>query len=131
MIQSALEPAVAFVTQMLMTAARLSHVGDLPGLLTKVPHPVLISGHCLAIAGMTKQSYSGRLMSYVLVCVFGLGATTDARCSLTFLLFNLSRVYCWLSVVIYSQTISWGPKLQVCSSPVTRRCSSGPCHGGW
>lgn len=67
MIHSALQPAVAFVTQMLMTAARLSHVGELPGLLTKIPHPVLISGHCLAVAGMTKQSYSGRLISYVLV----------------------------------------------------------------
>ena len=98
MIQSSLEPVVAFVTQMLMTAARLSHVGELPGLLTKIPHPVLICGHCLAIAGMTKQSYSGRLMSYVLVRGLGFGTTSLARRSVLSLFFTLSRVYCWLLV---------------------------------
>lgn len=79
MINAALEPALAFLTQMLMTAARLTHIGELPVLLTKVPHPVLISGHCLAIAGMTKQSYSGRLISYVLVRAVGLGTTVVSR----------------------------------------------------
>jgi len=62
-----IQPAVAFATDLLKTSARLSHVGDVPGLLTKIPYPVLLTGHCLAISGLSKDSSSGRLMNFVVV----------------------------------------------------------------
>jgi hypothetical protein len=104
MIQSSLEPVVAFVTQMLMTAARLSHVGELPGLLTKIPHPVLISGHCLAIAGMTKQSYSGRLMSYVLGLLLAFGGNLMSN---YFLGTQASSVLFTSNQAVLIWTVSW------------------------
>jgi len=62
-----IQPAVAFVTDLLKTSAKLSHVGDVPGLLTKVPYPVLLTGHCLAVSGLSKDLSSGRLLSFVVV----------------------------------------------------------------
>ena len=67
MMMSTLEPLVAFVTTLLKTTAQVSRVGQLPELVSMVPFTVLLVGHCLAVAGFTKNAYSGRLLSYVLV----------------------------------------------------------------
>jgi len=68
-----IQPAVAFVTDLLKTSAKLSHVGDVPGLLTKVPYPVLLTGHCLAVSGLSKDLSSGRLLSFVVGFMLAFG----------------------------------------------------------
>ena len=62
-----IEPGLALLTQLLKTVATMSHIGQVPELVAKVPTTLLLVGHCLAIAGMTKNAYSGKLMGYVMV----------------------------------------------------------------
>ncbi len=92
MIAQQLAPVLAFVTQLLSTAAAVSRIGAVPALIAKVPGAwcrssnfakfrlpvshlprspfaavnVLLYGHCLSVAGMSKTN--GGLSSYVLVC---------------------------------------------------------------
>ena len=67
MMMTTLDHVVALVTKALMRMAALSRIGTVPGLIASIPLTVLLTGHCLAVAGMTKKAYSGRFMSYILV----------------------------------------------------------------
>jgi len=67
MIAQTLAPAVELLVSVLKSFAALSRVGALPGLVAKVPVSLLLAGHCLAVAGMTKGAHGGRIASYVLV----------------------------------------------------------------
>lgn len=66
MATTSLTNAVGFVSNVLSSAADVAHIGDVPTLTSTIPFRVLLLGHCLAIAGMTRGRYPGsQLLSFV------------------------------------------------------------------
>jgi hypothetical protein len=77
----ALQPAVEILVSVLKTVAALSRLAQLPVLVSKIPHDVILAGHCLAVAGMSKTVHTGRLASYVTVSLPG--STFNSVCPST------------------------------------------------
>jgi hypothetical protein len=59
--------ALSVVSDILSTAATVTRIDILPALVAHVPLTVLLVGHCLAIAGLTRGRYTGALLSFVQV----------------------------------------------------------------
>lgn len=80
MALAALSSATNVLTNVLSTAADITHLGDVPGLVANVPLTFLLVGHCLAIAGMTKGRWGGsQLLSFVQGFLFAYGGSVASN----------------------------------------------------
>lgn len=65
MAANVLNTVTNLVTNVLSTTAKVTHLGELPGLTGRIPIEVLLVGHCLAVASITKGRFGGKLLNFV------------------------------------------------------------------
>lgn len=72
--------AISVLSQVLATTAKLTHIGEVPALIGRVPAEALILGHCLAVAAFTKGAWPTKLLGYVqgFLMAFGGGILANA-----------------------------------------------------